>query len=142
MGARAPEAYAAAADATLAAERAERASRHAFFTRATPAAAQKAAAAHAQRQGDLGTLRGEQLGLEGEAQANDCMRMSKFTAAHEACVRRLAPCICCVLCVGCSAEAGSHSSRPHSSPTLIVQERQSFCHMANGTLQAFIGRNL
>jgi hypothetical protein len=79
VGARAPRAYAAAADATLAAERAERAeraspaakafftraSRHAFFTRATPAAAQKAAAAHAQRQGDLGTLRGEQLGLEG-----------------------------------------------------------------------------
>jgi hypothetical protein len=96
VGARAPRAYAAAADATLAAERAERASpaakafftrasRHAFFTRATPAAAQKAAAAHAQRQGDLGTLRGEQLGLEGEAQAN-CMRMSKFTAVHEACV--------------------------------------------------------
>ncbi len=80
MGARAPLAYAAAADATLAAERAERASpaakaffrasRHAFFTRATPAAAQKAGAAHAQRQGDLGTLRGERLGLEGEAQAN------------------------------------------------------------------------
>ncbi len=51
MGARAPRAYAAAADATLAAERAERASpaakafftrasRHAFFTRATPAAGQ------------------------------------------------------------------------------------------------------
>ncbi len=87
MGARAPRVYAAAADATLAAERAffTRASRHAFFTRATPAAAQKAAAAHAQHQGDLGTLRGEQLGLEGEAQAN-CMRMSKFTAVHEACV--------------------------------------------------------
>ncbi len=53
--------------------------------------------------------------------------------------RTLAPCehaVCCALCVGCSAEAGSHSSRPHSSPTLIVQERQSFCHMANGTLQA------
>jgi hypothetical protein len=49
--------------------------------------------------------------------------------------RTLAPCdhaVCCVLCVGCSAEAGSHSSRPHSSPTLIVQERQSFSHMANG----------
>ncbi len=99
MGARAPRAYAAAADATLAAERAERASpaAKAFFTRAsractgrgragpaakparvfprktrtTPAAAQKAAAAHAQRQGDLSTLRG--------------MRMSKFTAMHEAC---------------------------------------------------------
>jgi hypothetical protein len=72
VGARAPRAYAAAADATLAAERAERASpaAKAFFTRATPAAAQKAAAAHAQRQGDLGTLRGEQLGLEGEAQAH------------------------------------------------------------------------
>ncbi len=40
--------------------------------------------------------------------------------------------VCCVLCMGCSAEAGSHSSRPHSSPTLIVQERQSFSHMANG----------
>ncbi len=38
--------------------------------------------------------------------------------------------------------AGSHSSRPHSSPTLIMQERQSFCHMANGTLQALKGRNL
>jgi hypothetical protein len=32
------------------------------FARATPAAAQKAAAAHAQRQSDLGTLWGEQLG--------------------------------------------------------------------------------
>ncbi len=31
-----------------------------FFTRATPAAAQKAAAAHAQRQADLGALRDEQ----------------------------------------------------------------------------------
>jgi hypothetical protein len=60
VGARAPRAYGAAADATLAAERAERASpaakafftrasRHAFFTHATPAAAQKAAAALAQR---------------------------------------------------------------------------------------------
>jgi hypothetical protein len=69
VGARAPRAYAAAAHATLAAERAERASpaAKAFFTRATPAASQKAAAAPAQRQGDLGTLRGEQLGLEGEA---------------------------------------------------------------------------
>ncbi len=48
--------------------------------------------------------------------------------------------VCCVLC---SAEAGSHSSRPHSSPTLIVQERQSFSHMAEtGTLQALIGPNL
>jgi hypothetical protein len=67
VDAHAPRAYAAAADAKL-------------------AAAQKAAAAYAQRQGDLGTLRGEQLGLEGEAQANvcvDCMRMSKFTAVHD-----------------------------------------------------------
>jgi hypothetical protein len=36
---------------------------------------------HTQRQGDLGTLRGEQLGLEGKGV--DCM--SKFTAVHEAC---------------------------------------------------------
>jgi hypothetical protein len=75
VGARAPRAYAAAADATLAAERAERvspaakafftrASRHAFFTRATPAAAQKAAAAHAQRQGDLGSCRASSWGLK------------------------------------------------------------------------------
>jgi hypothetical protein len=96
------------------------------------------------------------------------MRASKLHAGeqvhgrvHEACAarpRRPAPtlcaaagavhalkhanAVCCVLCVGCSAEAGSHSSRPNSSPTLIVQERQSFCHMANGTLQALIGRNL
>ncbi len=49
----------------------------AFFSRATPAAAQKAAASHAQPQGDLGTLRGEQLGLE-----LDCMRVSKFTAVR------------------------------------------------------------
>jgi hypothetical protein len=36
--------------------------RRPFFARTTPAAAQKAAAAHAQLQADLGTLRGEQLG--------------------------------------------------------------------------------
>ncbi len=63
MGARAPRAFAAAADATLAAERAKRAaaappvaggrarqpSLHAFFARTTPAAAQKGRAAGRQR---------------------------------------------------------------------------------------------
>jgi hypothetical protein len=84
-----------------------------------------------------------------------CMRASNGPL-HEACAARPrlraaagavhalthASAVCCVLCVGCSAEAGSHSSRPHSSPTLIVQESQSSYHMANGTLQALIGRNL
>jgi hypothetical protein len=63
VGARAPRAFAAAADATLAAERAERAaaaqavaggrarqpSLHAIFARTTPAAAQKGRAARRQR---------------------------------------------------------------------------------------------
>ncbi len=78
VGARA---HAAAADATLVAERTERAvpPRHAC-SRSEGCRGARAG------QGDLGTLRGEQLGLEGEAQANivDCMRMSKFTAVHEA----------------------------------------------------------
>jgi hypothetical protein len=57
VGERAPRAYAAAADATLAVERA---AMHAvaWQARATPAAAQKAAAAHAQRQAGLGALWG------------------------------------------------------------------------------------
>jgi hypothetical protein len=37
---------------------------------------------------------------------------------------------------GVQCRGGSHSIRPYSSPALIVKERQSFCHMANGTLQA------
>jgi hypothetical protein len=65
---------AAAADATLAGERAERASPAAKPARVLhpchAVAAQKAAAAHAQLQADLGSMQGEQLGLEGEAQAN------------------------------------------------------------------------
>jgi hypothetical protein len=89
-----------------------------------------------QRRADLGTLRGEQLAMGRRLSSRPCMRRVQLVHAgrRPPCVRRLAPCMhsCCVLCVGCSAEAGSHSSRPHSSPTLIVQGRQSFCHMTNG----------
>jgi hypothetical protein len=92
--------------------------------------------------------------LKAKAQANSRGLHAKCILLCHACLRRprwpastlraatpcmhsrtLAPCehaVGCVLCVGCSTEAGSHSSRPHSSPTLIMQERQSFSHMANG----------
>jgi hypothetical protein len=82
VGERAQRAYAATADATLAAERVERAaaaqavtgrarqpSLHAFFAHTTPAAAQKAAAAHAQRQANLGALRDERANAEQNAKA-------------------------------------------------------------------------
>jgi hypothetical protein len=75
--------------------------------RATPAAAQKATAAHAQRRADLGTLR----------------EAIKFTAVHENCAGRRR---------WGAAQRRGPTPAGRTSPTLIVQGRQSFCHMTNG----------
>jgi hypothetical protein len=181
VGARAPRAYAGAADATLAAERAERArqprrsSPAQAGTRSSPVPRPQPLRRLPRRTRSFretwARCGASSWGLKANprptcvwtacvrASSRPCMRRASSAQLVHAgrrppCVRLLAPCmhsrtlapcehaVCCELCVGCSAEAGSHSSRPHSSPTLIVQERQSVCHMANGTLQAFIGRNL
>jgi hypothetical protein len=133
----------AAADATLAAERAAGSQ---ACTRSSPAPRPQPLRKLRRRTRSVERTCGHAAGRaagDGELHAmgrrlssRPCMRRAQLVHAgrRPPCVRRLAPCMhsCCVLCVGCSAEAGSHSSRPHSSPTLIVQERQSVSHMANG----------
>ncbi len=119
--------------------RARQPSLHAFFARTTPAAAQKAAAAHAQLQADLGALRDEQRANDeqrAKAQGPILMGEAGGEADERSCGLDWTRGLLAL------QTAFKHSSPAAGAAKPMTTFTPSPLFTKTGTLQALIGRNL